>query len=413
MPVELPVRPNEAVALADLVFEHLEGRPLTGNARARLAARLAGLKLESIRPYAGSLVRDNVHRSAYYLSVDGLSGPAPVPLLLRVALASAPSSAVFPRALLVGRMRPASGREVVVNAIPFGPRDTASIRTFAETLDRAFLPRPQGAMPAIAVETRHPETALPAAFEAFRQILKNTGVNWASIEGSYEAGLWAAIRAGWREGYSAGAGRIVAAGDADIERNQEAIRDSGGYSRFTIDASRAFQLPGQPPIWSDAEAGLFARPFTVGGVSYAFTPDELARLEVKFGHPLRVTGELYDFIRGTKAESGLGRSFDFELSLEAAETPTTPKELIFCLHCLRTHGRAAQLVSPNLNLDAVAELAGVARHFNATLSVRLSGGEREDTIEAIGRATAGRVNYRIAGEFQASHIVRLASRLRG
>lgn len=413
MPVELPVRPNEAVALADLVFEHLEDRPLTGNARARLAARLGGLKLESLRPYAGSLVRDNVHRSAYYLSVDGLSGPAPVPLLLRVALASAPSSAVFPRALLVGRMRPASGREVVVNAVPFGPRDAANIRAFAEELDRGLLPRPQGAMPAIAVETRHPETALPAAFEAFRQILKNTGVNWASIEGSYEAGLWAAIRAGWREGYSAGAGRIVAAGDADAGRNQEAIRDSAGCTRFTIDASRAPELQAESRTWSDAEAGEFARPFIIGDVAYVFTPEELARLEVKFGHGLRLTGELYDFIRSAKAGSGLGRSFDFELSLEAAETLTTPKELIFCLHWLKTRGRAAQLVSPNLNLDAVGELAGVARHFNATLSIAGGGGEREDAIEAIGRATAGRVNYRIAGEFQASHIVRLASRLRG
>ena len=413
MPVELPVRPHEAVALADLVFEHLEGRPLTGDARARLAARLAGLKLESIRPYAGSLVRDNVHRSVYYLSVDGLSGPAPIPLLLRVALASAPSSAVFPRALLVGRMRPASGREVVVNAVPFGPRDAANIRAFAEELDRAFLPRPQGAMPAIAVETRHPEAALPAAFEAFRQILKNTGVNWASLEGSYEAGLWAAIRAGWREGYSAGAGRMVAAGDAGVERNQEAIRDCAGCTRFTIDASRAPELQAESRAWSDAEAGEFARPFTIGDVSYVFTADELARLEARFGRGLRLTGELYDFIRSAKAESGLGRSFDFELSLDGAETLTTPKELIFCLHWLKTRGRAAQLVSPNLNLDAMGELAAVARYFNATLSVSSSGGEPEDAIEAIGRATAGRVNCRIAGEFQASHIVRLASRLRG
>ncbi|MDP2998910.1 MAG: hypothetical protein Q8N47_15590, partial [Bryobacterales bacterium] len=352
--------------------------------------------------------------------------------LLRVALASAPSSAVFPRALLVGRMRPASGREVVVNAVPFGPRDSANIRAFAEVLDRAFLPRPQGALPAIVVGSGHPESALPAAFEAFRQILKNTGVNWASIQASYEAGLWAAIRAGWREGYSAGAGPIVAGGDADAGPIHEAIRDSAGCSRFTIDASRAPGLQAEPRTWSDAEAGEFERPFAIGDVSYVFTREELARLEAMFGHGLRLAEELYDFIRRTKAESGLGRSFDFELSLEAAATPTTPKQLIFCLHWLKTRGRAAQLVSPNLNLDAVeelvprplvplpngrgsetilsrarqqaeepnhavAELAAVARHFNATLSVGSCDAEREDAVEAIGRATAGRVNYRLAG----------------
>ena len=40
--------------------------------------------------------------------------------------------------------------------------------------------RPQGARPAIAVGNRHPQISLPAAFEAFRTILKKTGVNMAS-----------------------------------------------------------------------------------------------------------------------------------------------------------------------------------------------------------------------------------------
>ena len=235
-PLELPLRAGEAALVADMVLGHLEKRTL--------GARLAGLGWESVRPYIGSLVRDSVHQNSYYMAVDGLAGPSPVPLLLHMTSASAPSSALFPKALLVGRVRPAGGREVVVNAIPFGRDNAANIRAFAERLDRAFLPRPQGAMPGVTVETRHAEATLPMAFEAFRQILKTTGANWASLSAPYEAGVWAAIRAGWREGYSAVASRIAVTGEDDLESAKEAIRQSAGYTRFVVDASRApeFQL---------------------------------------------------------------------------------------------------------------------------------------------------------------------------
>jgi hypothetical protein len=74
----------------------------------------------------------------------------------------------------------ASGKEIVVNAIPLGSKDWENVSRYATQVDTAFLPRPQGVRPAIAVGNRHPEISLPAAFESFRAIFKKTGVNMAS-----------------------------------------------------------------------------------------------------------------------------------------------------------------------------------------------------------------------------------------
>jgi hypothetical protein len=407
VPVELPLRPNEAAALADLVFQHLEDRPVGDDARARLAARIAALELESIRPYTAALVRDPVHRGVYYLPVDGLSGTAPVPLLLHLTPASAPSSALFPRSLLVGRMRPAGGREVVVNAAPFAVSDAANVRAFAEQLDRAFLPRPQGPQPSIVVHGRQPDADLPVAFDGFRQVLKATGVNWACLAAPYETCLWAAIRAGWREGYSAAAERIPLDGNS-----KNRIRDSAGCTRFTIDAAAALGRPAEtiPENWMLEE---FSRPAQIAGTVYGFTADEIARLNLKFGRALELCEELFDFIRQTKAAAGAGRSFDFALSLDRAAAALTPQELVFCLHWLKARGRPAQLVAPGLDLDTLAEAAAVARHFNATLS--LEAPVEQAAIEAVGRAVFGRVSLTVSLSDSPDplHIVRLASLMRG
>ena len=177
VPFDLPLRPSEAGELANLVFELAGNRPLGDDVRNRLAARAATLRLETITPHFGSLERDPVHRAMFYLAVDGQQGQ---PLLLHLALASSPSSALFPKSLLIGRMRRPVGPEMVVNCTPFASTDTEHVRRFATEVNPAFLPRPQGAQPAIAAGNRHPELSLPAAFDAFRGILKRAGRNLAS-----------------------------------------------------------------------------------------------------------------------------------------------------------------------------------------------------------------------------------------
>jgi len=226
VPLELPVSAAETGAFAELVLDQLDRAPLTDEARNRLAVRAGSLRLSSFTIFPGSIVKDPIHPSTYYVAVDAHDKA----LLLRVTLASSPSSGLFPNALLIGRMRTASGREVVVNAVPFASTDHTSVGTFAERVDTAFLPRPQSGLPAIAVQCRDPDAVLPIAFEAFRAILKRLGMNLAGVQaiGGFEhfycTAVWAAIRAGWREGYTVG---------ADIDSTTD-LGELVRYTKFTL-----------------------------------------------------------------------------------------------------------------------------------------------------------------------------------
>ena len=126
VPLDLPLRPSEASQLGSLILDQAERKPLTGDVRNRIAARGAVLRLETITPYFGSLERDPVHPSAYYLAVDGAQGE---PLLLYLALATAPTSSIFYKPLLIGRTKRANGPEIVVNAVPFACDAPPGIQT--------------------------------------------------------------------------------------------------------------------------------------------------------------------------------------------------------------------------------------------------------------------------------------------
>lgn len=379
----------------------------------------------------------------------------------------------------------------------FEPSDHANLRAFAERIDRSFLPRPQRDQPAIAAGNRHPEISLPAVFGAFEEILARSGKNLASTvqlsatremttdeelrarDGSnptapghtrvsighlYHAGLWAAIRAGYRAGYNAEADHFIVSGaDAgaiakSVEWVKEAIRQAAGYTKFTTDTSRVFDVRADarhPQPYSDPEIGelfelrldadergwvrsAFAKKFACETREYAFSDGEIKRLAVKFAPSLKLNETLFDAIARAKP----GAAFDFEPSLDEAETLTTPRELIFYMHWLRERGRPAQLVPPNLGFkkrqaypesraalaeyashkmwpelveradrefsgdpvreleERVAELAEVARFFDGTLSIHSGSGKQAAVLNSIGAATRGRVNYKISGELQ-------------
>lgn len=206
-PLELPVNPQEAAAAAEVLLEVLERERLNDDQRQRAGTRLRALRLTSFTPFPESIERDPIHPSTFYLAADTAKGEA---VLLRLARASSPASGLFPKPVLIGRVRTASGQEVVTNAIPFGPGQKDAIRTVAEKVNPAFLPRAQGGQPTVSVMAHDAAASLPAAFRAFRNVLKATGKNVAAIEEPegggpiLDAAQWAAIRGGWREGYTVG-----------------------------------------------------------------------------------------------------------------------------------------------------------------------------------------------------------------
>jgi hypothetical protein len=517
---------DELAVLAEQVLGLAGSGELTDEARARFDAELAMRKFTSLRAYAGSLQQDPAHAAQYYLAIDAVNAAAVQPLLLQLSFAPAGASGRFANPIFEGSLRLSDGREVGLKAYSFTSYDHDTISAFARDVAPVFLPRPQRALPAIATGNRHPEISLPAAFAAFGTILEEFGVNWAStvqlsatremttdealaarsgedlvaaghtrvsIRHLYHAGLWAAIRAGWRAGYTAEADHFIVSGstEAEIARSvemvKEAIHQAAGYTKFTTDTSRLFELESdlrhpQPwgasvveerfhQIFSPEEASWlmaeFAKPFHIDATTdtelspaskaggwpltrgYPFSREEIMRLGVKFGRSLKLNEELFDSIRAAKAELGTGTDFDFEPSLDEAETLTTAKELLFYMHWLKARGRPAQLVPPNLGFKKrqaypvrmettaeygkglgeyshhkmwpelapqvvrdfdsqplaelaarVAELAAVARYFDGTLSIHSGSGKQAEVLEAIGQSTRGRVNYKISGELQ-------------
>lgn len=506
--MEQPLPINDLRTLAEFIFARVEGRVLDDGLRQRLAGECHSLALKSLRPSFGSIERDMAQAGRYYLAVDAESGRRTTPWLLQLDSAQTPPGALFSTPAFRERVRTTDGREVLLNAFPFTSHDHQNIRHFAEQIAPVFLPRPQRALPAIAAGNRHPEISLPAVFDAFREILVQLNVNMAStvqlsatremttddaisvrdgenptavgharvsIRHLYHAGLWAAIRSGWREGYSAEADHFIVSGNTpkEITRSvgmvKDAIRHAAGYTKFTTDSSRMFELqadPRHPQAWNDSAVAEkfeqlfaseeqrwilteFSRPFRIEGRSYDLAREELLRLAVKFGESLRLNEELFDEIKSVKAQAGLSPDFDFEPSLDEAETLTTTKELLFYMHWLKARGRPAQLVPPNLGFKKrqaypsamattpesgvgledychhkmwpelvprtarefggkpidelkarVAELAAVARYFDGTLSIHSGSGKQAEVLEAIGKATGGRVNYKISGELQ-------------
>jgi hypothetical protein len=297
---------------------------------------------------------------------------------------------------------------MVINAVPFGPPDRENLAKFASQVNTAFLPRPQGSRTAIAVGSIQPQSGLPAAFAAFRAIHRRTGKNLAAICVSreaapaadvYSAGLWAAIRAGWREGYTAATTIRVAA--ESLETAKEAVRQSAAFSTFSIDVSCLLQAaPAEDRGWIFDQ---FARPIDLAGTIYEFPAPEVQRLADRFGKALTATEQLHETIRQSRSALKAGRAFDLELALQGAGNVTTPQELVFCLHWLRARGHAPQLVAPNLgaadepaaNLE---ELAAIARHYQCRLNIRGRAEYGRDVLERIARATAGRVQYTVEGE---------------
>ena len=205
---DLPLRLGDTVALAEILLDVLraDAKPVSEEQRGRIASRAGSIGFQCLRPWFGSIERDPVHPAAYYICVDGVDDR---PLMLRVAPSTTPSSGLFPKAILIGRTH-LGPREVVINAVPFGPKDYDRIQVFAEKVNRAFLPKPAGMRPVARVWSDRPAQTFPAAFDTFRKLLKSIGQNRAAFamaagqdaEEFYFAAVWAAIRSGWREGYA-------------------------------------------------------------------------------------------------------------------------------------------------------------------------------------------------------------------
>lgn len=276
VPIELPLSAADAARIAEVLMPAADGRPVRDDVRNRVAAQFPRGRLASLTAYFGSLAADPVHPAAYFLAVDGLLHGDPQPLLLRIASASTPASALFPNPLLIGRMRAGHDREVVVSATPFGPADRDHVLRYAAEVDPSFQPRATGTRAPFAIAAAEPETVLPEAFPALRYLLRTRGWNQAvfrpvdldpaTIHRTETVAVWSAIRAGWREGFSlelefdtpeapqSAAGYTAFVAPAAAEPSIAALR-KGGFKRFDPDAAVAQRTARLTAILAETPSG--------------------------------------------------------------------------------------------------------------------------------------------------------------
>ncbi|MCX6628832.1 MAG: hypothetical protein NTW28_14520 [Candidatus Solibacter sp.] len=94
----------------------------------------------------------------------------------------------------------------------------------------------------------------------------------------------------------------------------------------------------------------------------------------------------------------ISRGFDLELN---AASPVTPQFLRTGLEYLKERGHLPQLVCPGPVAEKdLDEMAATAQHFQITLSFRYRG-EPAETVRAIAKAMAGRLNYRVSNAAEA------------
>ena len=307
--------------------------------RNRIAARAAALKLQTLTPFFGSLERDPVHHSVYYLAVDSDTEP----LLLHMALAAAPTSSIYYKPLL-DRTHAPSQR--------VGDGDQRDSVRPARPSERGDLCRAHqsGLLSEAPGCTNHNHGGgrLPRGLRTFRAIQKRTGKNFAAFAGDYHAAMCAAIRAGWRSGYTAAT--ELGAGT-----------DLNGRERFS---RYAVTIPAGANGIEDAE-------------------------------------KVIQQIRQARAALKISRGFDLELD---AATPMTPLVLRNTMEGLKDRGHVPQLIYPGPFAEKeLDEMAAIASHYQVTLSFRY-GGEPAETVRTIAKAMAGRLDYRVRDAAEAKFV---------
>ena len=127
-PIDLPIRPPAAAELARPSFQQVEGKRLSDDERGRVASRAAQMRLESIRPWFGSLFlpddADNI--GAFVACIDPASAPRPQGARPAIAIAAA-----LPEGFDAFRsaLRPTGKNLAAVCGVAFTAAQWAAIRT--------------------------------------------------------------------------------------------------------------------------------------------------------------------------------------------------------------------------------------------------------------------------------------------
>ena len=195
--------------------------------------------------------------------------------------------------------------------------------------------------------------------------------------------MWGAFQEGWIDGFGA---------DADHLKTAEHVSAfaAAGYSFFTIDPgeyvdNEASQVPArilaqklQALPWgelettsSDVQRTLAEKPIDLGIVKATFSPEDIGRAAAKYGKAVAHTVRMYRHLEHVTA----GRPFEFEMSVDETDSPTTLAEHVYIASELRRQKVRWVSLAPRYvgafekGVDYIGDLAEFERSFAGHVAV--------------------------------------------
>jgi hypothetical protein len=286
-----------------------------------------------------------------------------------------------------------------LNPVPLG------LRTSAGLGDRLGLATP-GHVRAVR------ETGLAPIFA--QQSVRENARTGRTPQQVIDEAAWGVFQTGWQQPWGADADHIKQPADLPAFL-------AAGYSFYTVDPGEYVRLEAEseslaalrarfdPAALRELLQNYRGRSYNLESASLSFDEESLLRAAVKYGEALAHTTRLYRQI-----EAGLGaNAFDFELSVDETDSPTTPLEHVYiATELIRAGVRCASLAprfvgrfekgvdyigDPGLLEEQIGLHAAVTRSFGGYKLSLHSGSDKFSVYPVAARLTRGRVHLKTAG----------------
>lgn len=263
------------------------------------------------------------------------------------------------------------------------------------------------------------------------------GHTGSTFEGLFHAGVIAALKAPTYPRYGADADHIqVKRGPHGLARAKRVVEASRHYTFFTLDVSDILAYDAMYAAGdSDARALLAAtlndparekdvrsyhgRPRTIAGRHYAFSEADVGRMVGKYWNALAAVEELCAHLKALK----LDVPFDVELSIDenpaelgTAQCITSLEEMIFLAVEIQRRHLPVTHIAPNFGVEKgtdyrcpdgleglekrVRSLSRIAAEYNLMLDCHSGDDLKKGTRQVFGRASGGRINFKISPQLQ-------------
>jgi hypothetical protein len=263
------------------------------------------------------------------------------------------------------------------------------------------------------------------------------GHTGSTFEGLLHAGVMAALKAPTYPRYGADADHIqVKRGPDGLARAKRVVEAARHYTFFTLDVSDILAYGAMHVAHdSDARALLSAtlndparekdvrsyhgRPRTIAGRHYAFSEADVGRMVGKYWNALAAVEALYAHLKALKLDD----PFDVELSID--ENPpelateqciTSLEEMVFLAIEIQRRHLPVTHIAPNFGVEKgtdyrcadgleglekrVRSLSRIAAEYNLMLDCHSGDDLKKATRRVFGRASGGRINFKISPQLQ-------------